>query len=138
MSNYKVRFNLSAGENYKKWQIKNGKEVKFYDPDEVDIIMKNCRLKNRRQIAEKIFAGENKSVCAWIEAESVWVHPKTRVVSENIVNISYNPKKSPFWTNEDGDNLDDNRYALLHTSGKTIISPFSKRRVNHEVYQSTT
>ena len=74
MSKYKIRFNLGRGENYLKWKITspNG-DVNNYEPTEVCLHMENCKLVNQKGSAQKIFDGANKTVCAWIESETVTI-----------------------------------------------------------------
>ena len=78
---YKVRFHLGAGENFMKWQVKSPDgTVKFYKPEEVGILMTGCFLRNQKGTAEKIHAGANKTVCAWVEAQLVSVVPATEII----------------------------------------------------------
>ena len=77
MSKYKIRFNLGRGENYLKWKVTspNG-DVNYYEPNDVCLHMENCKLVNQQGTANKIFDGANKTVCAWIESETVTIfHP---------------------------------------------------------------
>lgn len=60
----RIRFHLGAGENYKKWQIREGENFEFYNPSEVHIVMSGCKLVNLEKIAKKINEGQKKrSVC---------------------------------------------------------------------------
>ena len=99
MTRIKVRFNLSRGINYMKWKITypDG-NVEYHIPTDVQLVMKNCELKNNRNIASKIFNGASKEVCAWILCEEV------EIVTENFNSlniagkqIKYNPKIQPNW-----------------------------------------
>lgn len=123
---FKVRFHLASGPNFKSWQIKEGKEITFHDPHEVNLCLFNCRLRNRRAIAEKIFYGENKSVCAWIECEQITVlQPNSNLNAEG-VKISYNPRISPYWV-MNGQDVDGQFYEILQTYGENVFFPkFSK------------
>lgn len=118
---YKLRFHLAAGPNYKMWQVKNGKNVVYYDPEKVDILMYGCRLKNRRSIAERIFAGEDKSVCAWVDCKDVVIKMRMPLVGPAI-QLSYNPRVKPFWVENNVD-VDNRLYQFLHTSGRGIYRP---------------
>ena len=68
----KVRFNLGRGKNYMKWKIQypNG-NILYYNPSEVQFVMTNCQLRNYKKVAEKIFNGGNKVVCAWVLCEEI-------------------------------------------------------------------
>ena len=122
---YKVRFNLGRGANYMKWLVHNmeTKERKYYDPEEVNLNLFDCRLINKRSTAIKIFEGANKSVCAWIECRHVEVdyNVKSKITREFAYNIRYNPKVKPFWVSEHGADLDHFVFPLLITEGKEIF-----------------
>jgi hypothetical protein len=98
MKNHKVRFNLGRGENYMKWKVehKNG-WVRYYNPAEVQLIMKDCVLKNNRTAALKIFTGETtKVVCAWVICKTLEI--KSEGFTEGGENrIKYNPRNLPYW-----------------------------------------
>ncbi|NDB24861.1 MAG: hypothetical protein EB021_05365 [Gammaproteobacteria bacterium] len=68
---YKVRFHLGAGEHYRQWQVRVGKKTYYYDPDQVCILMKNCKLKNRPHVANKIYQGANKTVMTCADDERI-------------------------------------------------------------------
>ena len=51
----KVRFNLGRGKNYMKWKVQYPSgNVEYFNPSDVQLILKNCQLKNNRKTAEKI------------------------------------------------------------------------------------
>lgn len=118
MKKYLVRFHLASGANHRKWQVKFGKQVQYLDPDKVNIVMKGCKLKNHKTVAQQIYEGANKTVCAWIECQSVYVHPKNNLPS-NIIKICYNPKLTPNWI-EDQKDVDNKSYDWLYTHDRTI------------------
>lgn len=129
MKNYKVRFNLSRGENYKKWKINypNGK-IEYHNPNDVSITMFNCELKNNRKTAEKIYSGQNKSVCAWVTCKVLYLDKVSSPVEEAAVAASvfkvarYNPKIKPHWFVEGNDkDFDNNKFIRLFTIGKSIL-----------------
>jgi hypothetical protein len=120
----KVRFNLGRGKNYMKWQIKypDGK-ILYENPDNVNLVLNNCMLKNNKKTAEKIFEGQNKQVCAWILCESVSI---SRNINENKsilegVQIKYNPKLVPNWVSVDGKNIDNSFFSEIRTYGNKIF-----------------
>ncbi len=115
---FKVRFNLSAGDHFQKWQVKCGPVVNYYDPADVCIVMTDCKLKNRAATALKIHAGEHKSVCAWIDCDDV------EIVENSIhsgLPICYNPKKLPYWTDVTGRrNLDNYSFHKIVSVGRSL------------------
>jgi len=68
---YLVRFNLENGPHYMQWQIRNDGFDEYYSPDTVQLLMHQCHLRNKPKIAQEIFDGERKRVCAWIECDHV-------------------------------------------------------------------
>ena len=113
MKNHKVRFNLSRGENYMKWQIMyNDGRVEYHHPAEVQIIMTGCTLKNRRTVAEKIYTGATtKVVCAWVTCNVLELRTEN-FIKDNDLRIRYNPRKHPYWEME-GENLDGKNYEKI-------------------------
>ncbi|MHA1138651.1 MAG: hypothetical protein ACTSSE_19410 [Candidatus Thorarchaeota archaeon] len=93
-----MRYHLGRGENYKKWQIRNRDgSVEYIHPDDMVVVLSNARLHNRRKVADKIYQGENKTVCAWIDCEILskgwW-----RMDGDSWEEIYYNPRETPYWT----------------------------------------
>lgn len=117
----KVRFNLSRGKNYMKWKVEYPSgQVSYYHPTDIQIVMKKCQLKNNRKTAEKIFNGENKSVCAWILCDDIQV--KYSMFEqfdefEHSQRLMYNPRKLPHWTldNISKINLDGSHFERIGT-----------------------
>jgi hypothetical protein len=98
MSKIRLRYHLGRGKNYKKWQIRNRDgSVEYIHPDDMVAALSNARLHNRRKVADKIYQGENKTVCAWIDCEilskgtELWIHDEWN-------KIYYNPRETPYWT----------------------------------------
>jgi hypothetical protein len=116
---YKIRLHLAKGPNYKKWQVKYNKIITYYDPENFSITMINCRLRNHRKTAEKIFAGANKTVCAWIECEEIKVLENN--FFKSTIEIRYNPRIAPYWL-ENNKEVDDNYYQVLQTNKRKIYS----------------
>ena len=81
--------------------------------------MKGCKLKNRPHVAKLIYQGANKSVCAWIECDDLWIKEHSPIVGE-ASQIAYNPRNAPYWV-EDGQNVDGKLYAFLHTHQRGIF-----------------
>ena len=120
-SKYQVRFHLGAGKHYKHWQIRQGDNVSYYHPDEVCIMMKQCKLRNRKSVAKQIFAGSHKTVCAWIECDELWLNQHSEIVGQ-AAQISYNPKVAPYWV-QNGEDVDGKVYNLLHTHNRSVYCP---------------
>jgi len=115
----KVRFNLGKGKNYKKWKITYpDKKVDYYDPKEVQLFMTGCRLKNNKKAAEKIFKGANKSVCAWVECEMIFISGSNTMQLGSIP-IKYNPRIAPNWLKE-GEDVDDVYFPAIVSFGKML------------------
>ena len=119
----KVRFHLGAGEHFQHWQVTHDDgRVEYFDPEQWDLYMVGCRLKNRRKTAERIFAGENKTVCAWVEVEDVIGYPKGEYDPKGErTPILYNPRIAPYWRSTDGSDIDNLRYVNLFTYGKNLF-----------------
>lgn len=97
MKSIKVRFNLGAGQNYMKWKIEypDGK-VEYHAPADVQLVMKNCILKNHRKTAQRIFDGGQKTVCAWVLCKSLEIR-RDNFEIDNDQRIRYNPRVLPNW-----------------------------------------
>lgn len=123
---FKIRFNLGSGANFMKWRIENTitKEVAFHSPDKVMLIMENAQLRNQRGTAQKIHQGKHKEVCGWIDAETVTIlkQPKTTPDLLTMKPVQYNPRISPFWRNENEENIDGKKYDVLVTNASKVYS----------------
>lgn len=100
MKKIKVRFNLSSGKNFMKWKIEYpNKTVEYYDPEQVQLILTNAQLRNYKKVAEKIYNGANKSVCAWVLCDSVEIKTTDfKELNDSFDRIKYNPRIKPNWT----------------------------------------
>lgn len=116
---YKVRFNLGKGINFMKWKVSDplGKAT-YYDPGKVLITMNGCRLINHKGTAKKIHEGANKTVCAWVECDSVEVS-NDYIFSSNGEQVCYNPRVTPHWTLNDYI-VDRAQFDKLITVGKSV------------------
>jgi hypothetical protein len=115
----KVRFNLGRGGHYRHWQVTNFPNVDYFDPHKYSLTLINCRLKNIRNIADKIYGGQNKDVCSWVICDEVIVtQDLPEVNSEN--EIAYNPKINPFWVDFLGNNIDGSSYEKMVSVGKRL------------------
>ena len=131
---YKVRFNLGKGKNFMFWQVINTEtgSFKYYNPSKVSIVMSNCFLRNQKATANKIFNGSNKSVCAWVECDNVIII-KDSNLSYNSFKVSYNPRKSPNWQNNKGENIDSLSINCLYTVDTSIFAGNKGRQLLMEI-----
>lgn len=99
MKKIKVRFNLSRGKNFMKWKIEYpNKTIEYYDPEQVQLILTNAQLRNYKKVAEKIYNGANKSVCAWVLCDSVEIKTTDfKELNDSFDRIKYNPRIKPNW-----------------------------------------
>lgn len=122
MTKTRVRFHLSKGENFQNWQVKCGDSVDYYDPTEYHLHMINCKLRNQPATAQKIYEGENKTVCAWIECDEVVAFPSKAAYMLNPLDfVFYNPKTKPYWRLKTGENVDNEVYKTLTTQGHMVF-----------------
>ena len=113
---YKVRFHLGRGENYMKWKIENteNKTDKFYDPEKVHLILKDCKLTNQPTTANKIFTGKmNKAPIAYVQCNSVDIIDKND-------QIRYNPRVAPNWIDKKENNLDNSTFEQVVSEGRRV------------------
>jgi hypothetical protein len=120
----KVRFHLGLGENYLKWQVKaktkEGTSKSYYDPDERSLSMFDCKLVNQQGTAKKIYEGENKTVCAWVKCNGIAVFNPKLIREQEKKPIFYNPKVAPHWRDEDGNNIDNEKYDHIISIGRQL------------------
>jgi len=123
---YRVRFHLGQGENFMKWQVKDmsSGEVKYYDPDTTMLIMYNCVLRNQRKTAQRILEGENKTVCAWVNAENVLTSPRLSVEPDSEVwcKVMFNPRNKPHWHDPSGRDIDNHNTHKVVSLGRNLYS----------------
>jgi len=50
----KVRFNLGKGKNYMKWKLEFPTHSEYYSPEDYNLALFGCQLKNHKKTAEKI------------------------------------------------------------------------------------
>lgn len=114
----RVRFHLAEGRHKGHWQIRRGRSVRYVDPNVASLTMRGCRLVNRPATARKIYCGENKTPCAWIECDRVEVSASPAYSGST---VSYNPRVAPHWV-FGGDNADGMTFALLSTRGRHVLA----------------
>ena len=120
MKRFKVRFNLGRGVKYLKWKIEHpDKEPEYLDPNEVQLVLRNCELKNNQKSAQEIFQGDYKKVCSWVLCESVEI--KTNDFSTHSENqIRYNPRVQPNWLMNDK-NVDGEKFDTIISDGRRLF-----------------
>lgn len=126
MSKFRVRFNLARGEQtYQKWQIKDEMGIpKYFDPEKVTLVFSDCKLINKKRVADKIAGGANKTVCGWVECGSYTVEYRPAIVGTKDSHVMYNPRLTPYWV-LDGEDVDDAEFELMYTSGREIYIPYN-------------
>ncbi len=122
---FDVRFHLGAGEFYKHWQVRSIKDVVYYNPKLFFFTLHDCMLKNRRGIAEKVFATQRRNVCGYIRCANYEVHPYSEYDDLSHfygMELLYDPKIAPYWRKVDDPNSYDNlTYNKLVTFGRRIF-----------------
>ncbi len=122
MKKLKIRFHLAQGKNHLNWQVKYPSgAVRYYNPDEVTLIMKNGYLRNQIGTARKIHGGMHKAVCGWIEADSVQVLKRPSKPSHKCVKVGYNPRVTPTWIMKDK-NADGITLPYIYSCGRTLFT----------------
>ena len=106
-----------------KWKIERPDGVvSYHSPNDVQLLMTGCVLKNQKSTALKIFQGSNKTVCSWILCENIVI--ASNVSTENMGDsekVSYNPRVSPNWMYK-GKIADGMRFGKLVSSGNKVYS----------------
>ena len=88
------------------------------------LLLVACKLKNRATASRKIFEGANKTVCAWIECDSVAVIQATDsawAVMDRANYYQFNPKHYPAWLNDHSEESDDKEIGIIVIDSGTII-----------------
>ena len=126
--NVRLRFHLARGEHYMHWQLRRGESRPTYWSPSANFKLKDVTLYNRRNVAEKIYNGENKTVCAWLSISGSIKISTVPTDTDGLHQISYNPRVSPFWTykdivNEKSEliNLDMQKFDEAIINGKEIF-----------------
>ena len=128
---YKVRFHLGRGKNFMKWQVTSNLNtgdgtgakhvVSYVNPQENQLAMLGCKLSLQPTAAQKIHDGANKTVCAWIECESVQVLEVNRLKpNEQDYRIKFNPRQNPEWTDGYNNVVSGNEYEIIFTNDRTL------------------
>jgi hypothetical protein len=112
----KVRYHLQRGDHYMHWQFKDtfSQTVSYHDPKESIIKLHSCVLHNNRNLANKIYLGKNKDVCAWIKCRGMSIEITLDSIPSWCTKLHYNPKIVPYWHTHDGRNIDELAFDLLY------------------------
>lgn len=107
-----------------KWQVTDvsTKEVRYVDPATHFLVMNDCKLRNHPKTAERIFNGENKTVCAWIQARTVAVVTDDIPQLHKLKTLSYNPRVKPYWADHNKENCDNMRVTRIVSHGRLLFS----------------
>ena len=121
LKRYRVRFHLSKGENFMKWQVfdKLRGTKEYHDPDTRSIIMRDCLLGNHATTAKKIFDGDNKTVCAWVACNEVCVVDSVPALGK-LTHYKYNPRKNPHWHTDTLNNADNLKFNVMVTNKRKV------------------
>ena len=120
---YKIRFHLQRGRHYRHWQItdKQG-NVKYYDPDNYQLIMHNCKLVSQPAASKRVYNSGVKDVCGWIKCEDIEFSKDIEVMG--LQRILYNPIIDTEWHAEGVDG------AITGSIINKIVSKYDKVYVN--------
>jgi len=110
-----------------KWQVKDSNGTSYYETNGFRALLTSVKLVNKKAIADKIFNGQNKTVCAWIEFDDIIILPKDerRDVSYNDV-LKYNPKVKPYWTDDSSQNLDGKQFNIVQVVNRNLYTKNKK------------
>lgn len=115
-----VRFHLQRGPHYRMWQVKDRGEVSYYDPDRVSLVLRDCKLVNRRAAADRIHRGESKSVCAWVRCVDVEIVEPHK--SDGLGLLCYNPRVAPHWRDGSMADLDNTSWQVILSVGRALYA----------------
>ena len=116
----KVRFNLGRGENYMKWKLQFETHSEYYSPEEYNLAMFGCTLRNSKKTAQKIHSGAHKTVCAWILCDQVFLTQNIQL-PEVEAELKYNPRFKPNWVAGDAD-ADNASFDKIYSQGRRLFS----------------
>ena len=109
----KVRFNLGRGKNFMKWKVTYPDRVEYHNPNDVQLVMTDCVFKNHKGVAQKIFNGGEKVVCAWVLCKDIVIR-STDFIKDESRRVRYNPRVQLNWL-FDGHIMDNDGVPQLHT-----------------------
>lgn len=124
-SHLEVRFHLLSGQNYRKWQVKvmQGRKkisVHYFDPNEVQLEMRDCRLANDLKKAMKVHKEQSKDVTGSVHCAEVVL---TQVPTDGLERLFYNPIRDVHWRREGDEGefqWDGTQFHTLVTQGRQV------------------
>ena len=125
---FRVRFHLGGGPYYMHWQVKDfhsAGAIEYYSPETCSLELTNCTLRNNPNTAMKIFNGQNKTVCAWVECDMIDVHYKRDPAFQEppidtMDNFKYNLRKHMYWFTETIVNADNKDVKKMFTDNRAL------------------
>lgn len=115
------------------WQVKDrlNRGTEYYPPSVCSLELTNCTLQNSVPTAMKIFNGQAKTVCAWVDCDMIDVRYKkdpafSGVDTKNLRKYKYNPKKNMHWFTSKQKNVDNKNLAKMYTHNRSIYGKVSK------------
>ena len=129
---FQVRFHLGKGANYMCWQVKdyglnpasnNGRpDTDYYAPSNVSLELTKCVLKNSPTTAQRIYDGQHKTVCAWVQCDEVQITKNDKIKPcENDFYVRFNPRHNPNWTDRYSNIMNDEKFDILVTDDRSIF-----------------
>jgi hypothetical protein len=124
-THHEVRFHLASGKNYMHWQVKvmQGRKklnVCYYDPNDYQLEMINCKLVNKLNKAKKVHKAGKKDVAGWVKCDEVIL---TKCPVDNLERVFYNPISDIHWrrSSDAGEfSWDNSEYQTLITNNKQV------------------
>ena len=118
----KVRFNLGKGKNYMKWKVEADGKSEYYSPEDYNLFLYGCQLKNHKKTAEKINQGANKSVCAWILCDEIFLGQNVQLPAGG-TQLKYNPRTQPNWVaGAAGEVVDNECFGQIWSDGRKLFA----------------
>ncbi|MFM8758598.1 MAG: hypothetical protein ACKODS_03515, partial [Methylophilaceae bacterium] len=97
-------------------------DVQYYDPNEFQLEMRGCKLRNRPNKAKQVFRSGRHDVSGWVRCEEFMLRKDFYPVLpiDNLEKLYYNPLRDPHGRRESDSNefmWDETEYASLITNG---------------------
>lgn len=104
------------------WQVKGPNGVSYYDPATSSLVLEDCRLVNRRSVAEKVLSSQRRDVCGYVRCRAVRALSEVLPPEGGVVH--FDPKVHPYWTVEGRDGSQDgSNFPVLVSSGRRLRTP---------------
>ena len=134
----KVRYHLQKGPNYMHWQFKDtfNNVVTYHDPKDNIIKLHTCFLHNNRNVANKIYLGKNKDVCAWIKCRGMSIEIGLNNIPSWCTKLNYNPRILPYWHINEGRNIDGLAFDLLYLTKDGVFYDQCREKIMNPLLTS--